>query len=125
MISPTRRMRRSGNFAPRLVGVLDRALDAVAEAELAREADGDVADRERVTPCLEKIYEPSGVVAASVPWTSALRPNPFRKYIALVVRGHARQSSRLVSGFGTRHTVSVRARAAGGRRSPALNFSAE
>jgi hypothetical protein len=32
-------------LAPRLIGILDRALDAVAEPELAGEADRDVLDR--------------------------------------------------------------------------------
>src|SRR5690348_14472872 len=45
-------------LAPGLIGVIDRALDAVAEAELAREPNGDVAGRERVVALLEEIDEP-------------------------------------------------------------------
>ncbi len=43
MISPVRNTARSGKAPPRLIGVVDRAIDAVAEAELARELDGQAA----------------------------------------------------------------------------------
>ena len=49
MISPVRKTLRPGNRATRLVGVVDGAIDAVAEAELAREVHG----------------QPAGVVAGS------------------------------------------------------------
>ena len=45
MISPVRNTRRSGNRAPRLVGVVDGAIDAVAEAELAGQMDRQAARR--------------------------------------------------------------------------------
>ena len=39
MISPVRKTRAIGKALARLVGVVDGAIDAVAEAELAREMD--------------------------------------------------------------------------------------
>ena len=39
MISPVRKTLRAGNRAARLVGVVDGAVDAVAEAELARQME--------------------------------------------------------------------------------------
>ena len=46
MISPVRKIRRSGKRDPRLVGVVHRAVHAVAEAELAREVDREPPRRE-------------------------------------------------------------------------------
>ena len=62
MISPARKSRRSGNFAPRLVRVLYRALHAVAEAELLRQTNGDVLDDERVVLLAQGIDDPAAVV---------------------------------------------------------------
>ncbi len=43
MISPVRNTRAIREAPPRLVRVVNRAIDAVAEAELAREVDGQPA----------------------------------------------------------------------------------
>ena len=66
MISPVRKIRRSGNFSRRLVGVVDRALDAVAEAELGREAERQVLDPEGEALLAEAPHD-RGVVVAGDP----------------------------------------------------------
>src|SRR5213593_2755653 len=48
-----------GELAPRLIRVFHCALHAVAEAELARKPDGDVADGQRVVAIAQKIDQPS------------------------------------------------------------------
>ena len=48
MISPVRKTRAIGKPLARLVGVVDGAIDAVAEAEFAREVDGQPARRDSV-----------------------------------------------------------------------------
>ena len=47
-----------GKFLARLVGVLDRALDPVAEAKLAGQANRHAAGTEREVPLLEQIDQP-------------------------------------------------------------------
>ena len=51
-----------GELGAGLVGVLHRALDAVAEAELAREPDGDRPRVERERARAQQVHEPPGVV---------------------------------------------------------------
>ena len=46
-----------GKLSSRLVGVLHSALHAVAEAELSRQPDGDIARGQGVIACLHAIYE--------------------------------------------------------------------
>ena len=57
MISPTRRS-PVGELPPSLVRVLDRALDSVAEAELAGEPDVTSPDDERVLVRPQLIDDP-------------------------------------------------------------------
>ena len=51
---------------PRLVRVLHRTLDAVAEAELARDAHGYVADSEDPVTLAQHVDDPAGVVRGEV-----------------------------------------------------------
>jgi hypothetical protein len=55
-----------GKFLSSLVGVLDGALDAIAEAELLREADSDVVNDERVVVLAQRVHDQSVVVGRKI-----------------------------------------------------------
>ena len=100
MISPTRYTRRSGNLLPRLVRVVDRALDAVAEAELAGEADGHARRPTSVYAAgAEQVHQPAVVVGGERGLDLGLEAEA----LADVARGieggrHAGRSTRLRGG---------------------------
>ena len=77
MISPTSSEPAIGKLPPRLIGVLDRALDAVAEAELLREPDGDVLDRERVVVLAQRVDDAPVVVGGQVALDVRLEAEAF------------------------------------------------
>ena len=62
MISPVRKTWRSGK-AWRLIGVVDGAIDAVAEAELAREMHHEPSGRELIVGFLDRADQSAAVTA--------------------------------------------------------------
>ena len=68
-----------GELPARLVGVLDRALDAVAEAEFAGEPDRDAADRQRVVALAQQVDQRAVVVGGQRPLDLGLEPEALPK----------------------------------------------
>ena len=58
----------------RLVGVLDRAVDAVAEPELAGQPEGEVADGEGVAAAPDRVHDAAVVVGGERPLDRPLQP---------------------------------------------------
>ena len=77
MISPVRKTRWCGELEPRLIGVVDRAVDAVTEAELAREVHGEPAPLIAVVAGLDVGHQGAVVVGGELAGDLALEVEPF------------------------------------------------
>ena len=67
MISPVRKTVRSGKARPRLVGVVDGTIDAVAEPEFPREMQRQTARGERIAALLDLGDERAVIVLGQLP----------------------------------------------------------
>src|SRR6185312_13656321 len=89
-----------GKLATRLVGVLDRALHAVAEAEFASQPDRDVADLEREVARLEQVDDPPVVVGGELALDLGLEPESLAEIGRIGGRRHGCKSSPARVGWG-------------------------
>ena len=88
-----------GEFPARLVGVLDRALDAVAEAEFAGEPDRDVPDHERVVVRAQLVDDPPVVVRRELVLDLRLEPEALPEVRGWLRRGGGRHGCKSSDGF--------------------------
>src|SRR5581483_2919890 len=84
-----------GKLRPGLVGVLDRAIHTVAEAELAGELDREVADLQGVAPGADPIHQAAVVIRRQGAFDAPLQPEPAPEVrplhaVNLTVPGSAR-----------------------------------
>ena len=63
----------------RLIGVVDRALDSVAEAKFLRQTDGYIADCKGIIPVLEQVYQVARIVGIQFGLDLGFQPESFPK----------------------------------------------